>query len=246
MKNLTFLLVNDDGINAKGLKLAKEILQRFGQVFICAPDKEKSGSSHSISLRKEIKIKEIKNNIYTVNGTPVDCVIIAIEALMSKKPDMLVSGINYGFNLGEDTLYSGTLGAAREGYLYGVPSIAFSVGPLNTPCFDAGKYYLERIIKRIIEKKAYKKNFLLNINLLDLKKEEIKGIKITKLGKRHYINPIERINEYTFKIGGKLTLIPEKDTDVKAVLDKYVSITPLKLDTTDLSKFKKLKELFID
>jgi len=246
MEKIKFLLVNDDGVGAEGLKRARKVLKKFGDVFVVAPSEEKSGSSHSISLRKEIKVRKIEDGVWSVDGTPVDCVLIAMEALVNKKPDILISGINYGFNLGEDTLYSGTLAAAREGFLYGVPSIAFSVGPYKEPCFEAGEHYLEKILKKIIEKEFYKEKFLLNINLLDLKISEVKGIRITKLGKRHYINPIEKIDESTYKIGGKLKLIPEDDTDVKAVLDHYVSITPLMLNTTDFVLIKKLSKVLIE
>jgi len=244
MQRIKFFLVNDDGIGAEGLKRAKRVLEKFGDVFVVAPSCERSGSSHSISLRKKIEVREIEDRVFSVDGTPVDCVLIAMEALLDERPDILVSGINYGFNLGEDTLYSGTVAAATEGFLYGIPSIAFSVGPYKEPCFEAGEYYLEGILKKIIEKKFYKEKFLLNVNLFDLKVEEVKGIKITKLGRRHYINPIEKIDEGTYKIGGKLKLIPEEDTDAKAVLEHYVSITPLRLNTTDFVLIEKLKAGF--
>ncbi len=243
MDKFKILLVNDDGIEAEGLRRALKILKNFGEVIVVAPSEEKSGSSHSISLRKNIKVNKIRENFYSVDGTPVDCVLVAMEAILEEKPQLLVSGINYGFNLGEDTFYSGTLAAAREGYLYDVPSIAFSVGPYNEPCYEGGEYYLDLILRKIIEGKFYKNKFLLNINLYDLKIEEIKGIKVTKLGKRHYLNPIEKVDENIYKIGGKLKLIPEEGTDVKAVLEHFVSITPLTLDATDIELIKKLKKI---
>lgn len=243
MDKLKILLVNDDGIEAEGLRRALKILKNFGEVIVVAPSEEKSGSSHSISLRKNIRVNKIRENFYSVDGTPVDCVLVAMEAILEEKPQLLVSGINYGFNLGEDTFYSGTLAAAREGYLYDVPSIAFSVGPYNEPCYEGGEYYLDLILRKIIEGKFYKNKFLLNINLYDLKIEEIKGIKVTKLGKRHYLNPIEKVGENIYKIGGKLKLIPEEGTDVKAVLEHFVSITPLTLDATDIELIKKLKKI---
>ncbi|MEO0291844.1 MAG: 5'/3'-nucleotidase SurE [candidate division WOR-3 bacterium] len=243
MDKLKILLVNDDGIEAEGLRRALKILKNFGEVIVVAPSEERSGSSHSISLRKNIKVNKIRENFYSVDGTPVDCVLVAMEAILEEKPQLLVSGINYGFNLGEDTFYSGTLAAAREGYLYDLPSIAFSVGPYNEPCYEGGEYYLDLILRKIIESKFYKNKFLLNINLYDLKIEEIKGIKVTKLGKRHYLNPIEKVDENIYKIGGKLRLIPEEGTDVKAVLEHFVSVTPLTLDTTDIELIKKLKKI---
>ncbi|MEO0255040.1 MAG: 5'/3'-nucleotidase SurE [candidate division WOR-3 bacterium] len=243
MDKLKILLVNDDGIEAEGLRRALKILKNFGEVIVVAPSEEKSGSSHSISLRKNIRVNKIRENFYSVDGTPVDCVLVAMEAILEEKPQLLVSGINYGFNLGEDTFYSGTLAAAREGYLYDVPSIAFSVGPYNEPCYEGGEYYLDLILRKIIESKFYENKFLLNINLYDLKIEEIKGIKVTKLGKRHYLNPIEKVGENIYKIGGKLKLIPEEGTDVKAVLEHFVSITPLTLDATDIELIKKLKKI---
>ncbi len=243
MDKLKILLVNDDGIEAEGLRRALKILKNFGEVIVVAPSEEKSGSSHSISLRKNIRVNKIRENFYSVDGTPVDCVLVAMEAILEEKPQLLVSGINYGFNLGEDTFYSGTLAAAREGYLYDVPSIAFSVGTYNEPCYEGGEYYLDLILRKIIESKFYENKFLLNINLYDLKIEEIKGIKVTKLGKRHYLNPIEKVGENIYKIGGKLKLIPEEGTDVKAVLEHFVSITPLTLDATDIELIKKLKKI---
>ncbi|MEN3044446.1 MAG: 5'/3'-nucleotidase SurE [Candidatus Hydrothermales bacterium] len=244
MDYLRFLLVNDDGIEAEGIKRAERVLSKFGDIFVVAPKEDRSGTSHSISLRKDIKVNKIKENFYSVEGTPVDCVLIAMEALLDRNPDIIISGINYGFNLGEDTLYSGTVAAAREGYLYGIPSIAFSVGPMGErKVFEGGEYYLDYIIRRIIESKLYKENFLLNINLFDLKVEEIKGIKVTRLGKRHYLNPIEKIDENIYRIGGKLKLVHEEDSDSGAVLEGYVSITPLAIEGSDFNLAIKLKKL---
>ncbi|MEN3046941.1 MAG: 5'/3'-nucleotidase SurE [Candidatus Hydrothermales bacterium] len=244
MDTLRFLLVNDDGIEAEGIKRAANVLSKFGDVLVVAPKEEKSGTSHSISLRKSIKVNKIKENFYSVDGTPVDCVLIAMEVLLKRRPDIVVSGINYGFNLGEDTLYSGTVAAAREGFLYGVPSIAFSVGPKGErKIFEGGEYYLEYLLRKIIESKLYKENFLLNVNLYDLKVEEIKGIKITKLGKRHYLNPVEKVEENVFRIGGRLELVYEEDSDSGAVLEGYVSVTPLAIECLDFNLASKLKKI---
>ena len=226
------LLTNDDGYDALGFQsLHKELCKEF-DVFAVAPRSQQSGASHSLTLRRPIRVEKLREKFYTIDGTPTDCVLLAYHDLMKKDIDMVVAGINHGPNMGSDVFYSGTVAAALQGATLGVNSIAISLSSREYNDFSNAVSYSRDIIGRIIASKI--KQIILNINIPD---GNIKGEKITKMGKRIYRDKVIRNNEqknvmYSV-INGTLSCKIAADTDFKALKEHYVSITPLKLDLTD-------------
>lgn len=240
---MRILVSNDDGLSGGGLIPLINILGTMGEVYAVVPDVEKSASSHSITLHKPIRLIKKEENIYTVTGTPSDCVRFGIMGIMKYKLDLVVSGINDGSNLGEDCIYSGTVAAAREGAMMGYRSMAVSLVPGNGRHFDiAAKMTLEII--KIFEKISIPQKSFLNLNIPDTTK--IKGIKITRMGRRIYDEDIdERIDprggKYYWIGGEKLSGHQTPGTDIYAVSKRFVAVTPLKVDQTDYMFHKKIK-----
>lgn len=241
---MKILISNDDGLYGAGLKPLIEVMKKIGEVFVVVPDSPMSASSHSITLHKPIRLISQKKNFYTVTGTPSDCVRFGIIGILKGKADIIVSGINDGPNLGEDCIYSGTVAAAREGAILGFCSFAVSLVPNGKGNFNIAAEYAYKIIQKAMKSKISKHTFL-NINVPDT--DEIKGVAVTKMGKRIYDDEIsERTDPRGSKyywIGGKcLSGYPIKNTDIFAIEKKYASVTPLKVDQTDLLYLKKLKK----
>ena len=240
------LISNDDGINSKGLHRLHEALSTLGEVFVVAPDRDQSAVSHSLSLYRPLRLDEVSDPIYTVDGTPTDCVNLAINGILQDiKPDLVVSGINKGENLGDDITYSGTVSAAMEGTLLGVPSIAVSLAGRDDFNFETACEYCLEIAKWVLENKL-PKDTLLNVNVPCLQKSEIKGIMITRQGKRLYDEPVvektdPRGKKYYWIGGDALGFIHIENSDIVAVNEGYVSVTPIKLDLTDFNFIEKLK-----
>lgn len=236
------LISNDDGINSKGIGALIEAVQGLGVIYVFAPDSERSASSHSFSLNKPITFKEIAENVFITDGTPTDCVLFAVRGLMKKKPDIILSGINHGANLGDDITYSGTVAVAIEGTLLGIPSIAFSYVEFEkNPDFTYSKKVARWLSEKVI-KIGLPKGILLNVNI----PKEFKGrIKITQLGKRIYRDSIiesEKDGKKVFTIGGDPpSWIKEEGTDFEAIEYGYTSITPIHLNLTDFRMIKKIK-----
>ena len=244
MKNMKILVSNDDGLYGAGLEPLIEVMKKLGDVFVVVPDSPMSASSHSITLHKPIRLISQKKNFYTVTGTPSDCVRFGIIGILKGKADIIVSGINDGPNLGEDCIYSGTVAAAREGAMLGFQSFAVSLVPNGKGNFNIAAEYTYKIIKEAMKSKIPKYTFL-NINVPDT--DEIKGVAVTKMGRRIYDDDIsERTDPRGFKyywIAGKqLSGYPIKNTDIFAIEKKYASVTPLKVDQTDFLYLKKLKK----
>ena len=228
--NLHFFLTSDDGYFSKGFKILLNFFKKNDlKYFSIVPEKNLSGISHAISLDKFIEMKKIEENVYIINGTPVDAVLLALFGdLDYKKPDIIISGINKGFNLGLDVLYSGTVASVREGFIYGISGIAISIGDGEKIYWDTAIFYFGKILNYILKNFEKIKKFFWNINIPNVGKEKIKGIEWTHLGKIHYLNPVEVIEkDKKFKIAGKIKFIKEKGTDVYAVLSNKISITPL-------------------
>ncbi|MBS4016312.1 MAG: 5'/3'-nucleotidase SurE [Candidatus Latescibacteria bacterium] len=235
------LLTNDDGINADGLKTLESAVKGLGEIYIVAPKENQSASSHSFTLRKPIKINQVKKNWYSVAGTPTDCVLAAHHGLFNKTLNLVISGINDSPNMGDDVLYSGTVAAAIEGTILGIPSIAISYRqyPKNK---TVAKQLINVLAKELLTNGLPKKT-LLNINIPAGK---IKGIKITRMGKRIYKDMAILNNhpngEVSYILDGDLSWEIEKGTDFEAVENNYISITPLHLDMTnylELTSFRK-------
>jgi len=237
----TVLLVNDDGYHSKGLlAMRSRLIENGFNVITVTPDRNMSGSSHSLTFTRPLKIERLEDNFYfIVDGTPADCVHLGYHVLLSgKKPDILVAGINTGPNLGNDIFYSGTVGAAREGTLLGIPSVAFSPSSSKNPDFDTMAYLALKIITQVLEKGLPEKVFL-NVSFPNLPKDKLKGFRLTRQGRSAYKEEIKKYlspsKEVYYWIGGEEALDEEceKGTDYTAVKEGFVSITPIKLDLTD-------------
>lgn len=241
------LISNDDGINSKGLHRLHEALSELGDVFVVAPDRDQSAVSHSLSLYRPLRLEQATERVYTVDGTPTDCINLAINGIMNDhRPDLVVSGINKGENLGDDITYSGTVSAAMEGTLLGVPSIAISLAGKNDYNFEAACYYSLKISKYVLENKL-PKDTLLNVNVPGIDKEEIKGVMVTRQGKRLYEEPVvektdPRGRKYYWIGGDALGFIHIENSDIVAVNEGYVSVTPITLDLTDFNFMDNLRK----
>ncbi|RME69463.1 MAG: 5'/3'-nucleotidase SurE, partial [Nitrospirae bacterium] len=190
------LITNDDGIHSEGLFALKEAMDKLGRTVVVAPDREKSAVSHALTMHRPLKVEKLKEDVYTVNGTPTDCVVIALGKILKERPDVLVSGINRGANLGDDVGYSGTVSAAIEGTLFGVPSVAFSQFYDDSKEIDytPATYFAERIVRYVLDK-GLPPDTLLNVNVPALSLSEIKGIRFTRQGKRTYENAIHETKD---------------------------------------------------
>lgn len=249
---MKILVTNDDGIHARGINALIKSLGEIAEVYVAAPDRERSGTGHSITVFEPIRVKEIKvplaKKAWIVGGTPVDCVKLAMSKLVDDV-DLVVSGINHGPNLGTDVLYSGTVSAAAEGVIMGAPAVAVSLD-----CFDeepdfayAAEFTCE--VVRMVKEKGIAKTTLLNINIPAVELEYIKGIRVTKLGVRNYENLFEerkdpRGNTYYWLGGGIKEEQQDEDSDVLAVKEGYISITPIHLDLTDYKLLNEYKKYF--
>lgn len=238
------LITNDDGIHSPGLKALQQALSKLGKTVTVAPDRDNSAVSHSLTMNRPLKVVELGADLFTVDGTPTDCVALALKKILKEPPDLLVSGINSGVNLGDDISYSGTVSAAIEGTMYGIASIAISVG--GEPPFDYRA--AEKIAKCMAEKVLVSKlpeNTLLNINVPS--GESIKGIKVTRQGRRLWENSIHetldpRGNTHYWIGGGTPLSDPNEDTDVHVFTAGHVSITPIQLDLTNHAGIRFLKD----
>lgn len=242
---MKILVSNDDGYLAPGIIALADALRPIAEVVVVAPDSNRSGSSNSLTLDRPLSVHRAENGFYFVNGTPSDCVHVALTGGLSFKPDLIVSGINQGQNMGDDTLYSGTVAAATEGFLFGIPAIAFSQVEKGWAHVDSAA----RIARDFVERDfgMLQRPYLLNINIPNLPYEEIKGVRATRLGKRHESEPVIKTQDphgrEIFWIGpaGKAKEAGE-GTDFHAVLQGYVSVTPLQIDLTHNAQLEVLKK----
>ncbi|MDQ3697310.1 MAG: 5'/3'-nucleotidase SurE [Gemmatimonadota bacterium] len=238
---MRLLCTNDDGILAFGLECLVRAASRIGEVTVVAPDREQSATSHSLTLHHPIRPIQRDDRRFQIDGTPTDCVMIAVEALMHERPDFVLSGINHGQNMGEDVLYSGTVAAAMEGLTLGIPSIAisFAGGDLRAdPDLLADQVdVLTRLLGHITALASFPRDTLLNINLPPVRGAEIKGVRLTTLGRRVYSDSLMRMRdpwgrEIFWIGGGSAAWSGREDSDFRAVGDGYISVTPLHLDLT--------------
>ena len=238
---MRFLCSNDDGILAHGLACLVRAAERLGEVTVVAPDREQSATSHSLTLHHPVRPVKRGDRRYQVDGTPTDCVLLAIDALMPERPDFVLSGINHGQNMGEDTLYSGTVSAAMEGLIMGVPSIAFSYAGTDlrsdTSVLDDQVDAITRLLAHLTSLRSFPANTLLNVNLPPRPSSEIKGVRLTRLGRRVYTGSVAPMKDPWGRDiywigGGSAAWTGEPDSDFAAIAEGYVSVTPLHLDLT--------------
>ena len=235
-----FLVSNDDGISARGIRVLSQWLKRLGDVTIVAPDQNRSGASNSLTLNAPVRIKEIEEQTFRVSGTPTDCVHIALTGLLDRDPDMVVSGINAGANMGDDTIYSGTVAAATEGFLLGIPSIAVSLVSKEFAHYETAARVATDLVQRFARQK-HSLPWLLNVNVPDIPYEQLQGTVVTRLGKRHKAEPVVKASnphgETVYWVGaaGKAQDAGE-GTDFFALAHQRVSLTPLQIDLTQYNQ----------
>jgi len=233
---MRILLSNDDGYLAPGLQCLAENLKEYGQVTVVAPDRDRSGASNSLTLTRPIRARNIAPGVYSVDGTPTDCVHLAITGLLDDEPDMVISGINHGANLGDDVIYSGTVAAAMEGRFLGYPSIAVSLAGSDGVYFETAVHYVSMLLDRI-DRLPQTKEMILNVNVPDKPLSEVRGVQVTRLGNRHKAEPVVKMHDprgnpvYWVGPAGE-----EQDagpgTDFNALRNRFVSVTPLQVDLT--------------
>jgi len=240
---VNILLSNDDGYKSSGLKALKDVLENYGNVTTVAPYRDISASSSCLSVHGPVEINKISANFYKVYGTPADCVHIASRGILKKIPDIVFSGVNIGSNMGDDVIYSGTVGAAIEGRHSKYGSVAISIASKKPKHTDDLHQTLEHIIEHIFHK-LIKQKTIMNINIPDLPFFKIKGIKITKLGKRQLplrASVLKKDKKKFFNIGKVGKGISTAGNDFHAIEKGYISITPLTIDMTNNIIYKKIK-----
>jgi 5'-nucleotidase len=240
------LVSNDDGYFAPGITLLAEALRQMGEVTVVAPERDRSGASNSLTLDRPLTVRRAPNGYFSVNGTPTDCVHIAVTGLLDFMPDVVVSGVNLGANMGDDTIYSGTVAAAVEGYLLGIPSVAVSLTSKAGKHFESAISVALKMVDRL-RQRPFGEPVLLNVNVPDVPADRLQGIEITRLGKRHKAEPVIKLEtprgETAYWIGpagGAADAGP--GTDFHAVESGRVSVTPLRMDLTHAGQLARAKE----
>ena len=243
---MKILVSNDDGYFAPGITLLAEALRQLGEVTVVAPERDRSGASNSLTLDRPLTVRRAANGYFSVNGTPTDCVHIAVTGLLDFTPDVVVSGINLGANMGDDTIYSGTVAAAVEGYLLGIPSVAVSLASKAGEHFDSAIGIALQMVERL-RRRPFGEPVLLNVNVPDIPSAELGGVEVTRLGKRHKAEPVVKLQtprgETAYWIGpagGAADAGP--GTDFHAVEGGRVSVTPLRMDLTHSAQLTRAKE----
>lgn len=239
---MNILVSNDDGILAPGIGLLARACLSVATVTVVAPDREQSGTSHSLTLHRPLRPARRPDGSWQVDGTPTDCVLLAVGALMPEKPDFVFSGVNHGPNMGEDVLYSGTVSAAMEAVTLGIPGIAFSFAGRHPETLLTYTDLLTDLVGRITRIPDFPADTILNVNLPDIPAAEVKGVRVTKLGNRFFSGSLTRMNDpwgrEVFWIGGgEITWTGDAESDHQAVADGFISLTPLHMDLTSYSVF---------
>jgi len=240
------LLSNDDGYFAPGLAILAETLGLFAQVTVVAPERDRSGASNSLTLDRPLSVRRASNGFFYVNGTPTDCVHLAVTGLLDALPDIVISGINDGANMGDDTIYSGTVAAATEGFLLGIPSLAVSLVAQGADHFATAARVAADVVQRFA-KKPLGQPALLNINVPDVPYDDLHGVEVTRLGRRHKAEPVVKSTtprgETVYWIGAAGSAQDAGEgTDFDAVSRMTVSVTPLQVDLTRFAQLQSLKE----
>lgn len=243
---MRILISNDDGYFAPGLAVLATHLSRIADVVVVAPERDRSGASNSLTLDRPLKLRRAANGFYYVNGTPTDCVHLAVTGMLDHQPDMVVSGINAGANMGDDTIYSGTVAAATEGFLLGIPAIAVSLVGKDHVNFETAALVVTELVQRFAAQ-AERKPWLLNVNVPDIPYQALQGTVVTRLGKRHKAEPVIKAQDphgqtvYWVGAAGKAQDAGD-GTDFHTLAANQVSITPLQIDLTQYSQLDAVRE----
>jgi 5'-nucleotidase len=241
---MRILVSNDDGYFSPGITLLAERLAAFGEVTVVAPERDRSGASNSLTLDRPLIVRRAANGYWFVNGTPTDCVHLAVTGMLDPLPDLVVSGINLGANMGDDTIYSGTVAAATEGYLLGIPSLAVSLASKTGRHFETAAAVATRMVERF-RRTSMPGPVLLNVNVPDVPLADLGEIEVTRLGRRHKAEPVTRVRtprgETGYWIGAAGSAQDAgPGTDFHAVSVQRVSVTPLQVDLTHHEQLAKV------
>jgi 5'-nucleotidase len=241
---MRILLSNDDGYFAPGLEQLAAAVAHRAEITVVAPERDRSGASNSLTLDRPLSVRRAPNGFLFVNGTPTDCVHLAVTGLLEQLPDMVISGINLGANMGDDTIYSGTVAAATEGYLLGIPSIAISLASKTAAHLETAAQVAVELVERHARLGA--PPWLLNVNVPDIPPTDLKGLQITRLGRRHRAEDVIRTQsprgETVYWVGAAGAAADAGDgTDFHAVEQGFVSVTPLQIDLTNRDQMTDLR-----
>lgn len=243
---MRILLSNDDGYFAPGLSALAAALEGLAEIVVVAPERNRSGASNSLTLDRPLSLRTATNGFHFVNGTPTDCVHLAVTGMLDQLPDMVISGINHGANMGDDTIYSGTVAAATEGFLLGIPSIAVSLTSFDGHHYETAGRVVRDLVERFM-RDPIRQPVLLNVNVPDLPYADLKGMEVTRLGKRHKAEPVVRMqtprNETVYWVGAAgAAQDAGPGTDFHAVERGVVSLTPLQIDLTHQAQLPAIRE----
>ena len=242
---MRILLSNDDGYFAPGLIALAEALRAVAEITVVAPERDRSGASNSLTLDRPLILRQAPSGFYYVNGTPTDCVHLAVTGMLDHMPDMVISGINQGANMGDDTIYSGTVAAATEGYLLGIPSLAVSLADFAEGHFHVAAQVVVELVQRL-QAQPFLEPMLLNINVPDCAAAQLGDIQVTRLGKRHTAESVVKTTnprgQIVYWVGAAgLAQDAGDGTDFYAVTNGHVSITPLQMDLTRFNQMDKVR-----
>lgn len=242
---MRILVTNDDGYLADGIRVLARAAGRLGDVHVVAPDREQSATSHSLTLHYPLRVRSADNGILVVDGTPTDCVVLAVGELLDERPDFVLSGVNHGANLGDDVLYSGTVAAAMEATILGIPAVALSYTGRERGELDGWEDILAGVLHQLIGRSRFPKETLFNVNLPAVQPAEVAGIRVTTLGRRAYVGSLTRAEdpngrEYFWIGGGESKWWGSDESDFRAVHDGYISVTPLHLDLTNYNLLEEI------
>jgi len=232
------LCTNDDGYLAPGIGVLADAAKTLGDVHVVAPDREQSATSHSLTMHFPLRARRVRDGVHHVDGTPTDCVALAVGALLDRRPDLVVSGVNHGPNMGEDVLYSGTVAGAMEATILGIPAIAVSYAGREPEHMQSYGALLEKLLPQLVRPGEFPRETLLNVNLPPIHASEVKGVQVTRLARRVFVDSVTKgvdpLGRAYFWIGGG---VPEwsapEGSDFHAISNGFVSVTPLHLDLTN-------------
>ncbi len=242
---MRILVTNDDGVRAEGIAILAEIAASFGEVTVVAPADQQSATSHAITLHNPLRVDEVEPRRHAVSGTPTDCVLLAVKGLLPDPPDIVLSGVNHGPNMGADVTYSGTVAAAIEGTLLGVPSAAFSIAGRSKLHFDTVRRFLPALLKKFLDNRPPALTYW-NVNFPNLPPEKIRGVQVSHLGHRIYqdtvVRKIDPRGKPYYWIGGdEPTADLDPGTDFRALDDGCLSVTPLHLELNDFESIARMR-----
>lgn len=246
----SILCTNDDGYMALGLRVLADAVRGLGRVTVVAPDREQSATSHALTLHHPLRARRAGDGVHVVDGTPTDCVILAVNALLESEPHVCVSGVNHGPNLGEDVLYSGTVAAAMEATVLGIPAVAVSYTGSAPEEIPGWREPLARLLRSLLAR-PFPPHTLFNVNLPAVPPGEVRGVRVTRLGRRRYDDSLTRAldpmgREYFWIGGGTRRWQGGEDSDFRAIEEGFISVTPIHLDLTDTNLLEEVRGWDLD